>query len=292
MKRLAYKNIVPELLKLIPEFVHFQDFKDVQDRVHIPYVVFGAFWRFYLSCYQRGDYKILKIMADFLEEMTKSKDIGVKELLLIHGFLDHIDTRADYYAGIVESFEEHTKQLLLDVKGSREEFENIVHELLKCIPELAQSEDFKRDKGNQDNQYVVFGIFRNFYLESFQQGKKELVKRMSDFLEKMAKKTKSIFIQELLANGFLENLDKKADYYEGTVKTFGEHTRKQLRDVDKFWSNYEETKCREIYELWKKGLSISSLQEKFGVKKKVIHTILEQAKNGDFEISKNNSSPK
>ncbi len=255
MEKLTFKNIVPELLKLIPEFVHFKDFKDAQGGLHIPYVIFQAFCRFYLFSYQRGDNEILKRMSDFLEKMAKSKDMGVWKIALIDGFLckgflENPDIKENYHAKIIESFGEHTKQVLRDVEKSKEEYENIISELLESIPELTEFEYFKLDKSNQDNQYIVFGIFRNFYLESLQQGKNELIKRMSDFLEEMAKKTESIFIQELLASGFLENFDGQADYYNGLVKTFGENTRKLLKEIAEYWKNHHDLVNKKWWQFW------------------------------------------
>lgn len=119
-------------------------------------------------------------------------------------------------------------------------FQNVLRELLKTITELKNSKDFQAivSHGNADNQYVVFGVFENFYIECFKEGNVQLMNRMSQFLEKVAS-SEEIRLQELVAYGFLENLDKKADYYEEIIKTFGKHTRKQLQDVDKFWSDYE-----------------------------------------------------
>ncbi|MSU74890.1 MAG: hypothetical protein EXS55_00010 [Candidatus Magasanikbacteria bacterium] len=112
-------------------------------------------------------------------------------------------------------------------------FQNSIGELLRLIPEIRDFKDFQAiaSHGNADNQYVVFGVFENFYIESFQQNKKDLIKRMSKFLEEAAK-SKDIKLQELAAYGFLENLSVKADYYGGIVKTFGEYTKKQLSELN------------------------------------------------------------
>lgn len=119
-------------------------------------------------------------------------------------------------------------------------FQNVLRELFSIIPELKDSEDFQAiaSHGNADNQYVVFGVFENFYIESFKKGNVRLINRMSQFLEKVAS-SKEIALQELVANGFLENLDKKAAYYEGIVKTFKKNMKKFLEDMNKFRSDYK-----------------------------------------------------
>lgn len=118
-------------------------------------------------------------------------------------------------------------------------YNTIVQELLKYFPEFKESPDFKPISNQQDLPYIVFGAFQYFYENIFKKNDKNLLKRMSTFLEEMA--LSELKVQELLAYGFLENFDKSTDYYEEMINTFGPHTKKQLEDVDEFWKRYEES---------------------------------------------------
>ena len=118
-------------------------------------------------------------------------------------------------------------------------YKNVIQELLEKLPEFHDSEEFKYFEDEANLPTIIFGAFRQFYIKTYQEGDKELIKRMSNFLEKIAKiETKEM--KELICFGFLENISPKANYYDGLVGTFGEVTLKRLQETNEYWKKLQE----------------------------------------------------
>lgn len=111
-------------------------------------------------------------------------------------------------------------------------YNNVVQSLEKRIPEFTQSEEYK-DLEKMESlslPYIVFGALRRFYDEQYLKNKRELIKKLSQFLEEMAN-SKETDLVNLLAVGFLENISPFKSSYKLVRETFGPKTKKLLDDV-------------------------------------------------------------
>ena len=114
----TYLNAIPQLLESVPEFKEFENFKDIANdgNASLQYVVYGVLNIFYCHLYEQKKMDTLAKLSNFLEEVAKTEDKKLRDLLLA-GFLEGLDPYKDYYRDLRKTFGPKTRELLTIVEG-------------------------------------------------------------------------------------------------------------------------------------------------------------------------------
>lgn len=111
-------------------------------------------------------------------------------------------------------------------------YENSIEKLLETAPEFVEYPNYKSilEEGSANLPYIVFGILRNYYINEFLKKNLKVIEKIAIFLESLAMSDDKKIVN-LLAVGFLENLNPEKEYYPALRDTFGHATKRLLDEV-------------------------------------------------------------
>ena len=110
-------------------------------------------------------------------------------------------------------------------------YNTVIQYLFDNMPEFRESDDLKSISDSLDLPTVVFGVLSNFYEKNYAQDQKEIIEKISKFLESISLQNDP-GLRELLLTGFLENLNSTKTNYFSLRETFVPETKKLLTIVE------------------------------------------------------------
>lgn len=191
------------------------------------------------------DKELISRIFNFLEKMTTCDEYLIKEFILEHIVLERLTKNIEILTKSKEYMGKETKRICDE--ASFFNYNTVDKELIKKIPEIKSfyNEKFKDKYIEEPDKYRIFKEVLNPYLISLLEvnENEELILRVFDFLEKMAK-SDDYRLKKLLELTVLIDLERNVTIIRKAEKYMGNETKK-IGDNSKFINDVVEAELIE-----------------------------------------------